>query len=49
VTIDLAAPVLKVVRRAGNASGTLDLLRLIEVLIRATRRRTTTNPRNRAH
>jgi hypothetical protein len=39
VTLDLAAPVLTVVRRAGDLSGALDLIRLIEVLIEATNRR----------
>ena len=49
VTIDLATPIVKVVRRADDRSGTLDLIRLIDVLIRATHRRATTNPHTRAH
>lgn len=44
VTIDLAAPALSVVRRAGDVSGTLDMIRLIEVLIAATLRRTEAEP-----
>lgn len=40
VMIDLAAPILAVVRRADDLPGTLDLITLIELLITATSRRT---------
>ncbi|MDP9795086.1 hypothetical protein J2S43_003598 [Catenuloplanes nepalensis] len=40
VTIDAPEPVLSVVRRADDLPGTLDLIKLIDVLIAATRRRT---------
>ena len=39
VVLDLVAPVLRVVRRAGDLAGTLDLIRLIEILIAAAARR----------
>ncbi|MEU7903509.1 Fic family protein [Actinoplanes sp. NPDC049118] len=47
VTIDLAAPVLTVVRRTGDLPGTLDMIRLMEVLIAATRRRAAAKPPDR--
>ncbi|MGC9665288.1 Fic family protein [Planosporangium sp. 12N6] len=39
VVLDLAAPLLVVVRRADDPAGALDLVRLVDVLITATRRR----------
>ncbi|WP_432968411.1 Fic family protein [Dactylosporangium sp. CA-233914] len=39
VTIDLAAPLLSVARRADDAGGALDLVRLVEILVSAARRR----------
>jgi hypothetical protein len=41
VVIDLAAPTLRVVRRADDMDGAVELVRLIDVLIGATRRRAT--------
>jgi len=45
VVLDLATPLLTVVRRAGDASGARDLVRLVDVLITATRRRGTSPAR----